>query len=116
MEGPIFARLALKALPPMIADMSFENLPVFFHMLASFLWHAPLDLRPFVIDTLAALARRSPNETAYFLIQNLDVSGTPGAAWYARQIMAQFPQDMQERLKASLREKPARQPPEPPNF
>lgn len=101
--GPFFPRLALKALPPIISDTRYENLPVFFRILSPFIWSVSLDLRPFVIDAFAALAHRSPNETAYFFIQNLDVSGSPGAAWYARQVLPHFPQDVRDRLRPQLR-------------
>jgi hypothetical protein len=97
-------RLGLSAIIPLIAEDSFENLPAIFHFLVPFIRKAPQPIKPDILDVLRSLARRSPQETAYFLRQSLETSENSDAAWLIRQTLSQFPQATQESLRTAMRE------------
>lgn len=95
--------LGLKAMLPIANGKEFENYPAYFHALTPFIRSSPSELRPYLLAVLQALAQRSPKETAYFLRQNLDAAGDPGAAWLARQLLAYFPAETRDTLRSALR-------------
>jgi hypothetical protein len=98
-----YQQLGLRALLPMINDPSFENLPTFFRIVHPLARSAPPVLRPDVLDVLAAFAHRSPQETAYFLRQTLALPDSPDTPWMIRQILKEFPPEIQERLRQEVR-------------
>jgi hypothetical protein len=53
---------------------------------------------------MAALARRSPSETAHFLRQNLASPQGLDTAWLIRKLLPEFPQEARARLRETLRE------------
>jgi hypothetical protein len=87
----------------MIQDPDFENLPAFFRLIHPLVRQAPPALRPDVLDVLATLARRSPQETAYFLRQTLALPNCPDTPWSIRQVLSAFPAEQQKRLRQALR-------------
>jgi len=102
--NPILQRLGLSALIPLIADNSFENLPAIFHMLVPFIRKAPHQIKPDLLDVLRSLARRSPQETAYFLRQSLESSENSDTPWIIRQTLTHFPQESKDSLRVAMRE------------
>jgi hypothetical protein len=60
-------------------------------------------LRGHLVAVLHALGTRSPQETAHFLHQILIVTENPSLAWMTRQVMDLFPEETQERLKETIR-------------
>jgi DNA alkylation repair enzyme len=106
-EPDIFSQqVGLRALIPLLSSQQYENLPVFFHLLSPFTRKAPLRLRPEILDSLQLLASRSPNETAYFLRQNLEAPENPDTAMLTRQCLPFFPPENQQGLRSALREIP----------
>ena len=100
----IFSKqLGLRALLPLINDADFENLPAFFGMIQPLTENTPNVLRPDLLEVLIALTRRSPQETAYFLRQCLKSTSSTDTPWLIRQVVQQFPPDLQERLRQSMR-------------
>lgn len=97
-------QLGLRALLPLIKDPSFENLPVFYRLIQPFCQAAPVALRPDLLDVLAALARRSPQETVYFLRQTLMFPDSPDTPWLIRQSLSQFPPEVQVSLRQAVRD------------
>ncbi len=97
-------QLGLRALLPLIQAPAFENLPVFFRLIQPLCQVAPAALRPDLLDVLAALARRSPQETAYFLRQTLMFSDSPDTPWLIRQSLDQFPPELQASLRQAMRD------------
>jgi hypothetical protein len=97
-------QLGLRALLPLIQDPGFENLPVFFRLIQSLCQTAPAALRPDLLDVLAALARRSPQETAYFLRQTLMFPDSADTPWLVRQSLSKFPPEYQASLRQAVRE------------
>ena len=65
---------------------------------------APLQVRADILDALAALALRSPKETAYLLRQSLNSPENPDTALLIRKLLDVFPPDLQESLRQALRE------------
>jgi hypothetical protein len=103
-SNPLHQQVGLRALIPLIQDPEYENLPVFFKMIQPLTRSAPAVLRPDLLDVLAALARRSPQETAYFLRHLLNSPDAPDAAWLLRQSLQEFPPEVQESLRKAGRD------------
>lgn len=97
-------QLGLRALLPLIKDPDFENLPVFFRLIQPLCQNAPVALRPDLLDVLAALAQRSPQETAYFLRQTLMFPDSPDTPWLIRQSLSRFPPEFQANLRLAARQ------------
>jgi hypothetical protein len=97
-------QFGMLALLPLVDDPEFENLPVFFRLIQPFCRQTPPALRPSLIDLLVALARRSPQETAYFLRQSYETSSSQNTAWLIRQVVNEFPMEQEQSLRATVRE------------
>ena len=95
--------IGLRALIPMIEDPEFENLPAFFRMVQPLTRTAHPSLRQDLLDVLAALANRSPKETAYFLRQTLDMPNATDTPWLIRQSLHEFPAEIQSGLREAVR-------------
>ncbi len=93
----------LLTLQPLVDDLEYKNLPVFFRLIQPLCRETPPALRSPVMDVLAALAHRSPQETAYFLRQNLETSSSQDIAWLIRQVVIEFPDEQEQSLRAVLR-------------
>jgi hypothetical protein len=98
--------VGLQALRLVIEDREYVNLPVFFRLIQPWCRSAPSALRPYLLDVLRSLARRSPQETAFFLRQTLEMPENPDTAWLIRQVLGAFPEDARESLRAAAREGP----------
>ncbi len=96
-------KTGLNALIPLIKSGDYENLPLFYRLIAPLSRNIPDELREDVRDAMIALARRSPVETAYFLGQYMETTGSQDSAWLARQCMPLFPKQTQETLRERLR-------------
>jgi hypothetical protein len=104
-EETYLQHLGLQALVALLSDGEFDNLPAVFRLLTPLARSAPAGLRPDLLEVIQRLAGRSPQETAFFLRQNLAPKAEhPGAAWLARQSLAAFPPELESGLRAALRE------------
>jgi hypothetical protein len=99
-------KTGLNALIPLITSGDYEDLPVFYRLLAPLARNIPEDLREDIRDAMIALARRSPIETAYYLGQYMETTDSQDSAWLARQCMSLFPKQSQENLRWRLRMSP----------
>ena len=97
-------QLGLRALVRLINDPTFENLPVFFRLIQPLCQAAPAALRPDLLDVLSALARRTPQETAYFLRQTLIFPDSPDTPWLIRQSLSKFPFELRSSLRQAMRD------------
>jgi hypothetical protein len=61
-------------------------------------------LRPDVLVVVRTLIRCSPAETAYLLRQNLAVPDNPDTAWLIRQVVGEFPSEIQSGLRKAMKE------------
>ena len=96
-------RLGLVTLLPMVEDANFDYFPVFFRLVHPLTRKLPASLRPDLLDVLAALARRSPVETAFLLRQNLELANSTDTPWLIRQCLRYFPFEQQENLRMAAR-------------
>jgi hypothetical protein len=92
-----------------LADENFENLPLVFRMLAPFVRESHNSLRSSIIEVLLNLAHRTPNETAYFLQQNIELSFDQDTAWFIRRCLSAFPPQTQDSLRGAIRTQEQRQ-------
>jgi len=93
----------LQMIQCLVADPGFNNLPAVFPMLGPYVRLATTTVRAEVLLTIKALARRSPSETGHFLRENLTVPGNPDTPWMIRQVIDEFPTDIQSSLRAALK-------------
>jgi dihydroorotase-like cyclic amidohydrolase len=96
-------RLGIRALIPIVEDYSYENIPNVFRLIHRLTLTAPSDLNTDLIELITALAKRSPQETAYFLSQNLSHPESQHTARLIRKCKSEFPEDMQDYLLAAVR-------------
>jgi hypothetical protein len=96
-------RVGLRALLALIYDTSFKNIPAVFRLFSPWLREPPPALRVDLVEVLHALAHRSPQETAYLLKQILLATENPDVPRLARQVLSEFPQGIQESLRAVIR-------------
>ena len=71
-------KVGLRAMPALIQNPDFQNLPVLFRLIAPSVRESTSALEADLIQVVRALGRRSPQETAYFLQQNLKASHKSG--------------------------------------
>ena len=100
---PLDKQLGLRVLSSVIQDPGFENLPVLFRMIHPLCQVIPAAVRPDVLDLLEVLARRSPQETAHFLRQTLNLPDSPQTPWLVRPGLHALPEDIQKSLRLTLR-------------
>ena len=98
-------QVGFRALLPLINQSGTENLPTIFRLLTPYLRIAPSRLRPDILTVLTTLAHSSPSETAYLLRQNLSAPDNPDTAWLIRQVLDEFPEEVQTSLRLALKEK-----------
>lgn len=98
------AQLGLRALVPLIQEPSFENLPLFYKLIQPLTRSLPAALKPDLLDVLTNLAHLSPSETAYFLRHTLDTPGATDTPWIIRQILTEFPPEIESNLRKVVRE------------
>lgn len=98
-----FNQLGLRALTTLIQDPGFKNIPLVFRMIQPFSRSMAGELRPFMVGVLHALARCSPQETAFFLRHSLETPENPDTPWLVRQTVPALPAEMQEGLRSAVR-------------
>ncbi len=91
--------LGLRALSAITRLPQFQNIPRIFQLLSPFMHSLPPALRPYLLELVELLARRTPQETAHFLQQNLLLKSNPATGWLLRQVLPVFPPDLREQLK-----------------
>lgn len=100
---PLEKQLGLRALVSLIQQPGFENLPALFRMIHPLCMNSPAVVRPDLLDLLEALARQSPQETAHFLRQTLQLPASHLTPWLVRQVLPAFPPAIQASLRQALR-------------
>jgi hypothetical protein len=102
-SNTFYLQLGLRALQPMVEDPTFENLPAFFRLIHPLVRSAPGLIRPDLLDVLVCLAHRSPTETAFFLRQTLTLPNAPDTPWIIRQVLNEFPPEIEKNLRSTVR-------------
>ncbi|UCH60102.1 MAG: DNA alkylation repair protein [Anaerolineales bacterium] len=96
--------LGLRECLYLIDQHSFNDLSLVFNWINPLIRFSPSEIRSDVINILIALARRTPQETAYTLRRILDSPENNHAAWYIRQTLKYFPAPTQSKLRTVLHE------------
>lgn len=96
-------QVGLRLMQSLANDPGFENLPAIFTRIASLTRVLPSAVRPDMVNLLRTMIRRSPAETAYFLRDNLQAPNNPDTPWLIRQVMDEFPPEIQASLRATMR-------------
>lgn len=104
LKDPFYKQLGLRALLPLIENPEFQNMPVFYRLIQPLASSVPSALKPDLLDVLAALARRSPQETGFFLQQTLAMPNSRDTAWLIRQSLSAFPTELQQTLRTAERQ------------
>lgn len=96
-------KLAITALVPLVTTPSFKNLPKVYQLLAPQLDEAPSVMRPYLLDLLRPLARRSPQEITYILRTKLaEAPASKHLIWLARRTLNDLPAEHQTRLRSLI--------------
>jgi hypothetical protein len=96
--------IGLLGMLPLLENDSFSNLPVLFRLLTPYIRVVHSYLRPALLSVLDALVGRSPQETAFFLRQNLYTPDNPDTTWVIRKMLRRFPQEVQASLRKAMSE------------
>lgn len=97
--------LGIRGLVSLVKDPGFENIPLVYRLIQGVVLKTPPELQNDMIELLAVLAERSPNETAYFFRQNLSHPGNRDTARLIRKCLYAFPDDIQISLRNEIRGK-----------
>ncbi|MBN2551072.1 MAG: DNA alkylation repair protein [Anaerolineales bacterium] len=92
-------KLGLSALLPFVEDFGFANLPRIYALITPLLRQSPRLLRPYLLDLLIPLARRSPQEVAYLLRTELEAEPSEQLKWLGRRTLPALPEENQARLR-----------------
>ena len=95
-------KLGLSAMVPMVGSTTFVNLPKVYSLLKPMMREATAVLRPYLVDVLHPLARRSPQEVAFILQKELSSSPNKHLNWLARRILDDLPPENQARLRTLI--------------
>jgi hypothetical protein len=95
-------KLGLSAMLPMVGSQDFVNLPKIYSLLKPMLREATAVLRPYLVDVLRPLARRSPQEVAFILRTELIASPNKHLIWLARRTLDDLPPEHQAPLRALI--------------
>lgn len=98
-------KMGLKAMPALIQNPEFENLPALYRLLAPLVRESASVLETDIIQVVRTLGQRSPQETAFFLQQNLNSPHKSGLGIITRRSLDVFPPELEETLRAVLRER-----------
>ncbi|MGD2027782.1 MAG: DNA alkylation repair protein [Anaerolineales bacterium] len=101
-ERRSLTKLGLIALLPYVKDYSYQNLPKIYTLLKPLMRQSEKVLRPYLLDLLRPLARRSPQEIAFILRTELDENRTANIAWLGRRLLSDLPDEHQTRLREIL--------------
>lgn len=95
-------QVGLRALISLLEDPNFGNLPILYRLLTPLVRVPPPALRQDLVEVLRNLIHHYPQEASYILQENLS-EDRPDTAWLARQVINDFPTDMQNKLRELLR-------------
>lgn len=98
-------KVGLRAMPALIQNPEFENLPALYRLLAPLVRESASALEMDLIHVVRALGERSPQETTFFLQQNLKAPHKSGLGVITRRSLDVFPPELEESLREILRER-----------
>ena len=101
-NNPITQSLTLRAIPPLVNDPEFVNLPGIYSLLSQILPQSPPDLHNDLSTALLSLFQRSATETTYFLRQILSSHPTSNLQRLVRRLLPELPPAAQNSLRPML--------------
>jgi hypothetical protein len=104
-EGLLEQEIGLRALLPLAENEEYQNLPVLFRLLTNYSRKVSPHLRPYLLDILRVLVKRSPAESAHFLRRSLEFPDSVDTAWLVRQVLPLFPAELQSSLREAVKKK-----------
>lgn len=99
-----FQKIGLRALFTYVENIKIENFPIIFRLVQPYCRKLPTILSPELTDLMRILAKQSPNETTYFLLQTMRLPDSPDTSWLIRQIMSTLPSSQQTELRTAIKE------------
>ncbi len=93
----------IQALVPLISSTEFDNLPPIFEIMSPILKASPAALQFDIQELLAALYKKSSDETIYFIQQTLKSTKSELPAISLRRMLPDLPHDLQVHLREILR-------------
>jgi hypothetical protein len=96
-------KIGLQAIPTLIANENFENLPMLFRWLTPLIRDAEIELKDPLIEIMRAMALTAPQETTHFLRQILVSSANRQTAAIIRRALDAFPPDMRVNIQEIIR-------------
>lgn len=98
-------RGGLYALIPLLEGESFQNLPVVYGMLSRLLRKEETVLKTEIVAVIEQLAKRSEQETAFFLCEKLKTAAGPRITRIVRRSLPFFSEEYEARLRDELRDR-----------
>ncbi len=95
-------QVGLQALVPLVQNPEFSNLPIVFRLIQPLILVISPALREDIVDIVRALTRRSPQESAYFLRQNLSHPDQKDVPFLIRKCAPDFPEGIRRNLLDSI--------------
>jgi hypothetical protein len=102
---PLDKSLGLRLLQSLASDAAFDDLPMIYRLITPFLRTPPPQLKPEIVTIVNTLIHRSAPEVAYLLHQNLSSNDNTNTAWIIRQVITEFPPELQAGLFSTIRKK-----------
>jgi hypothetical protein len=94
--------VGLRGVLPLLDNDTFINLPVIYRILTPYVRVIHTRLRPALLSVLDVLIERSPQETGYFLRQNLATPESVDTRWVIRNVLRRFPTSVQTSLRKAM--------------
>ncbi len=103
-ESSLHKRTGLQLLIRLVREDNFENLPAVFNLIAPLFNRLTSELQPDLLEVLILLARKSENETLFFLRQTIHLHPAPAVKRFLRRSLPSFSPQMQTNLLAVLQQ------------
>jgi len=102
-QDTFLIKSGMLALKHLITNSEIEDTAGIFRLLNPYIRISQKQFRPDVLTLLRTLAEHNPKEAAYFFRMNMDTSYSDDTAWFIRQSIHDFPDDIQNKLRIYLR-------------
>lgn len=103
-----YLRMGIRILVPLVEHPTSEDIPLILRLTTPLIREATIDVRPDVLLLWKRLALTGPEETAYYLLQNLRAPNNPDTRWFIRHLINNFPKEIQDKLRMALKETSSR--------
>jgi len=102
---PLYQKLGLKALLPLVNDEEYKNLPLLFRLIDPLIRSSAPNLQNELLQVLVALSRRAPDEIGYFLQRIIltEPEFSPIVARLMRRVILILPVEAQAKLRGLLK-------------